>query len=199
VKPFLEILAVASLASSVACSHQGPTPVAEQHHADRSASQNNVDASTNHSNANPCHANPCSTAARPPARLPDGGVNPEACVGVCSRVQHNATEVDAGAPDGTIDLASVDRTLRREARVLRECYDGAVINHPWLGGQGGTVNVHFVVDPNGRVRGAPVATGIDAVPDVASCIARRIRYIVFPVPAGGAAEIALPFTFDPES
>jgi hypothetical protein len=147
-------------------------------------------------------ANPCAAASRPPARLPDGGVNPEACIGVCTLVHHNAPATvaasDAGElpPTGTIDLRLVDGALRREARSLRGCYDSAVLAHPWLSSQGGTVNVHFIVEPNGHVRGRPAASGIDEVPEVANCLESRVRYIVFPAPDGGPAEVAVPFNFE---
>jgi len=150
-------------------------------------------------------ANPCANLPRPPARLPDGGVNPEACIGQCSLVPHRAgtaanTAGDAASseapPTGTLDLRGVDAALRREARSLRGCYDSAVMNHPWLASQGGTVSVHFIIELNGRVRGHPTASGIDEVPDVANCLEARIRYIIFPAPEGGPAEISVPFNFE---
>lgn len=143
-------------------------------------------------------ANPCGD--RPPARLPDGGVNPEACVGACSLIRAPGPQMvmDGGlAPaTGTIDLRQVDLALRREARSLRGCYDQAVIAHPWLAQQGGVVNVRFIIETNGHVRPSPTATGIDQVPEVASCLGHRVRYIVFTPPEGGPAEIAVPFNFD---
>jgi hypothetical protein len=144
------------------------------------------------------NANPCGD--RPPARLPDGGVNPEACVGACSLIRAPGPQMvtDGGlAPaTGTIDLRQVDFALRREARSLRGCYDQAVIAHPWLAQQGGVVNVRFIIEANGHVRPSPTATGLDQVPEVASCLGHRVRYIVFPAPEGGPAEIAVPFNFD---
>jgi hypothetical protein len=141
--------------------------------------------------------NPCGHTA---ARLPDGGIDPEACIGTCSLIRAPGPQLmtDGGVqpPTGTIDLRQVDLALRREARSLRGCYDQAVLAHPWLGAPGGGVTVRFIIEVTGRVRPSPVGTGIDQVPDVASCLAHRVRYIVFPQPAGGPAEISVPFNFE---
>ena len=127
-------------------------------------------------------------------------MNPEACVGACSLIRAPGpvlvTDGGPAPPTGNIDLRSVDQALRREARSLRGCYDSAVIAHPWLGAQGGVVNVRFIIEPTGRVRGRPDATGIEQVPEVATCLANRVRYIVFPTPDGGPAEISVPFNFE---
>ncbi len=140
-------------------------------------------------------ANPCSASARPPLRLPDGGINPEGCVGMCSLVPHAPGEADGGAPMGHLDLRLVDRALRREARQLYGCFERAVVLRPDLASQGGTVNVRFIVAPNGRVVGNPATSGMDDFPEVRECLARRISYVVFPPPTGGSAEVAVPFNF----
>lgn len=185
---FIIGIAAVNCASSQSTTSAGPT------HANHPVAD--VDASAT--------ANPCANLPRPPERLPDGGINPEACIGQCSLVPHRAGTAansagDAASgeapPTGTLDLRRVDAALRREARSLRECYDTAVMNHPWLASQGGTVNVHFIIELTGRVRGHPTASGLDEVPDVANCLEARIRYIVFPVPEGGPAEISVPFNF----
>ena len=192
-------------ASSQSTSSTAPTAHHHRRHHDGGlAEQSDTDGAVAIDDASAV-ANPCANVARVPARLPDGGINPEACIGQCSLVHHDPAIVantagDAASseapPTGTADLRGIDMALRREARSLRGCYDSAVLNHPWLANQGGTVNVHFIIEPTGRVRGHPTASGIDEVPEVANCLESRIRYIVFPVPDGGPAEISLPFNFE---
>ena len=94
---------------------------------------------------------------------------------------------------GRVEVEAVDATLRRESRNLRTCYDRALMDNPTL--QGGTIDLRFVIDPVGRVIGVPSAAGMTDAPGVADCVGRRVRYIRFPPAEGGAAEVALPFTF----
>ena len=87
-----------------------------------------------------------------------------------------AADVDVA---GELDRELVLRHLRRKRRDLRRCYDVYRRADPSLGG---TVDISFAIEPDGRVSGARTE-GVSE--RVAACVADVISRMVFPSPAGG--------------
>lgn len=56
----------------------------------------------------------------------------------------------------------------------------------------------FTIGPSGRITristGGPLAS---SSPALGSCVASRLRGLVFPTPEGGSVEFSFPFTFSP--
>lgn len=110
-------------------------------------------------------------------------------------------EADLGSASqtggGAIDASAVARILRGQLGGLRACYERELRAWPTLAGR---LDVVITIGLSGLViaatTGGPLAT---AAPPVASCVSSRIRGLVFPAPAGGAAALHFPITFSPAS
>jgi len=107
------------------------------------------------------------------------------------------------ARPGSLEKGIVRRYVRRQLNAVRYCYEKVLLApraappraapRPRLAG---TVTVHFLVAPNGRV----VQSTADGLgdPEVERCIAGAVAAIEFPaVPDGGTTAINYPFTLVP--
>jgi hypothetical protein len=101
---------------------------------------------------------------------------------------------DAEGGDGTLDAGRVAGVLRANIGGIRGCYERALRNNPTLSGR---LEVRFTIGTSGRVTGSPSTSGLSAAPDVGSCIASRVRSLVFPAPEGGSVDFSFPFNFAP--
>ncbi|MDP3278275.1 MAG: AgmX/PglI C-terminal domain-containing protein [Deltaproteobacteria bacterium] len=112
------------------------------------------------------------------------------------RVSGNASlgSGDAEGGEGTLDASRVAGILRSNIGGIRSCYERALRNNPTLSGR---LEIRFTIGTSGRVTGTPSTSGLSAAPEVGSCIASRVRSLVFPAPNGGAVDFNFPFSFAP--
>ncbi len=102
---------------------------------------------------------------------------------------------DSIGGEGNIDAGRVASIIRGQIGGIRSCYERALRNNPTLSGR---LEVTFTIGPAGRVTSAR-SSGLAAAPEVGSCVASRIRGLVFPQPEGGSVDFSFPFTFAPGS
>lgn len=101
---------------------------------------------------------------------------------------------DSEGGDGELDASRVAGVLRGAIGGIRSCYERELRNNPTLSGR---LEVHFTIGTTGRVTGTPSTTGLGSAPAVGTCIAQRVRGLVFPAPTGGSVEFSFPFNFSP--
>lgn len=115
---------------------------------------------------------------------------------VRERVIRGSANIGSGdtlGGEGNIDAGRVAAIIRGQLGGIRSCYERALRNNPTLSGR---LEVHFTIGSSGRVTSANGA-GLPAAPEVGTCVASRIRGLVFPAPEGGSVEFSFPFTFTP--
>ncbi len=95
--------------------------------------------------------------------------------------------------EGEIDAGRVASIIRGQIGGIRSCYERALRNNPTLSGR---LEVRFTIGTSGRVTSAS-SSGLGAAPEVGTCVAQRIRGLVFPAPTGGSVDFSFPFTFTP--
>jgi len=100
---------------------------------------------------------------------------------------------DALGGEGEIDSNRVASIIRGQIGGIRSCYERALRNNPTLSGR---LEVRFTIGSTGRVSSAS-SSGLAAAPEVGTCVAQRIRGLVFPAPTGGSVDFSFPFTFTP--
>lgn len=92
-----------------------------------------------------------------------------------------------------LSRAEVMRTIRTKKNQYRTCYEAALQSRRGLEG---TIRMTFIVGSNGSVISAKASANTMGVPDVANCIARRMRTWTFPRPRGGGiVKVTYPFLF----
>lgn len=92
-----------------------------------------------------------------------------------------------------LSRAEVMRTIRTKKNQYRTCYESALQKRRGLEGK---IRMAFIVGPNGSVISAKASENTMGTPEVANCIARRMRTWVFPRPRGGGiVKVAYPFLF----
>jgi hypothetical protein len=102
-----------------------------------------------------------------------------------------------GAPTrGTLPKAVIDEKLKGVQPGIKACYENALKQKPELRG---SVNINFVVAPDGKVAYADAAQGDDALDDAptVACILAEIRKLEFPAPKGGRVFINYPVALAP--
>ena len=102
---------------------------------------------------------------------------------------------DSIGGEGNIDAGRVASLIRGQLGGIRSCYERALRNNPTLSGR---LEVRFTIGAAGRVTSAS-SSGLSAAPEVGTCVASRIRGLVFPQPEGGSVDFSFPFTFAPGS
>jgi len=103
----------------------------------------------------------------------------------------------AGGPTrGTLPKAVIDKQLKAAGPAIQACYEQALKTKPELRG---TVDINFVVAPDGKVAHADVSESDDALNDVPTldCILGEIRKLTFPEPNGGRVFINYPLRLEP--
>ena len=90
---------------------------------------------------------------------------------------------------GSLDKSIIRRYIRRHTNQITYCYEHELIAHPNLRG---AIETQFLIGADGHVQSAS-AHGFDDT--VASCIAKVIQDIEFPVVQDGAIQVNYPFTF----
>ena len=92
-----------------------------------------------------------------------------------------------------LSRAEVMRTIRTKKNQYRTCYEAALQTRRGLEGK---IRMDFIVGPNGDVISAKASENTMGTPEVANCIARRMRTWTFPRPRGGGiVKVTYPFLF----
>ena len=102
-----------------------------------------------------------------------------------------------GAPTrGKLPKAVIDEKLRSAQPGIQACYEAALKTKPDLRG---SVNISFVVAPDGKVAHAEVAESEGALTDASTveCILGQIRKLEFPEPSGGRVFLNYPLQLEP--
>jgi hypothetical protein len=103
----------------------------------------------------------------------------------------------AGAPTrGTLPKAVIDEKLASAQPGVRGCYEAALKTKPDLRG---SVNLSFVVAPDGKVAHAEVLESENPLDDAAAveCIVATIKRLEFPAPNGGRVFLNYPLQLEP--
>ena len=102
-----------------------------------------------------------------------------------------------GAPTrGTLPKAVIDEKLKSAGPVIQACYEQALKTKPKLRG---SLDINFVVAPDGKVAHADADAGDEALDDAATvdCILGAIKKLEFPPPNGGRVFINYPIKLEP--
>lgn len=93
---------------------------------------------------------------------------------------------------GEVDAGAVASRIRGQLGGIRSCYERALRDNPALRGR---VEVRFTLGENGRIA-RTTASGMSEAPEVATCVAQRLRALAYPQPRGGSVDFMFPFVFD---
>jgi len=94
---------------------------------------------------------------------------------------------------GVININAVGRVVRGNTGGIRACYERELTRNPTLSGR---LELRFVIGVDGRTTEV-TTTGLAGAPAVTSCIAGRVRGLVFPMPEGGDVSVEVPVTLTP--
>ncbi|MBK7578804.1 MAG: AgmX/PglI C-terminal domain-containing protein [Myxococcales bacterium] len=117
------------------------------------------------------------------------GANPEGAGGEGSG--------DKGGDAETRTTEVIQKLVQDNRKPVRECYEKARKQIPDLKG---TMTIHFVLDPEGKVKEAVLNVEKSEVksPDVVSCAVAVLKKIKFPPSSRGMeSTVNYPFTFNP--
>lgn len=92
---------------------------------------------------------------------------------------------------GGIGAAEVRAVVRAHTTELSACYEAALAQ---VDEASGRVSVRFVIDGQGHVAAAHLASDELGVPGVGCCLVQRVAAWTFPTVAGGFALVEYPFT-----
>ncbi len=102
-----------------------------------------------------------------------------------------------GAPTrGKLPKSVIDEKLKSVGPAIQACYERGLQTKPDLHG---SVDINFVVAPDGKVAHADTSNGGDALSDNATvdCILGAIKKLEFPAPSGGRVFINYPLRLEP--
>ncbi len=102
-----------------------------------------------------------------------------------------------GAPTrGKLPKAVIDERLKSVGPALQACYERGLKTKPALRG---SVDINFVVAPDGKVAHADASEGDDALDDAPTvdCMLTEIKKLEFPAPSGGRVFINYPLKLEP--
>lgn len=98
---------------------------------------------------------------------------------------------------GSLPKKVIGRIVRRWASRIRYCYERQLIQHPELTGK---LVVFFVINPNGRVQTAKIASSTLQNRPLERCVVSIFRVMRFPAPfGGGIVHVRYPLLFRPET
>jgi hypothetical protein len=97
---------------------------------------------------------------------------------------------------GTLPKAVIDEKLQSATPAIQACYERGLKTKPELRG---SVDINFVVAPDGKVAHADVNQSDDALADAPTidCILAEIRKLTFPQPKGGRVFLNYPLKLEP--
>ena len=93
---------------------------------------------------------------------------------------------------GTLARDVIRRRIRLHRAEVTHCYQSELNSRPDLAGR---VSIRFVINQDGRVTVASVASSTVDSPAVGRCVANVMRRISFPSPGDGVVVVNYPFTF----
>lgn len=88
-----------------------------------------------------------------------------------------------GSTSGTINRSDVVQVIRSQGDAIKGCYEAEFARLP--NDSRGRVVVRFIIDAHGHVPAATVAANELGVPEVACCLAERVREWTFVAPTTG--------------
>jgi hypothetical protein len=138
---------------------------------------------------------PSEPAPLPPEETPPVETEPPPPAAEAKPVEPGITPT--GAPTrGTLPKAVIDEKLASAGPAIQACYEAGLKAKPGLHG---SVNVDFVVAPDGKVARAARSESDDALddPTTVDCILGAIRKLEFPEPKGGRVFINYPLRLEP--
>ncbi|MBI3205026.1 MAG: AgmX/PglI C-terminal domain-containing protein [Myxococcales bacterium] len=138
------------------------------------------------------------TSAAPGGESPKGD-QPSAPSGDSPKPDEGKGEpaADGGGEAETRTTEVIQKLVQENRKPVRECYEKARKQIPDLKG---TMTIHFVLDPEGKVKEAVLNVEKSEVksPDVVKCAVEVIKKIKFPASSRGMeSTINYPFTFNP--
>jgi outer membrane biosynthesis protein TonB len=96
---------------------------------------------------------------------------------------------------GELDREVIRRVVRAHLNEARLCYERVLTKQPTLGGK---VRIDFVIGAQGKVSVASVGETTLGNPEVAACIAKRVKRWTFPPPKDGkSVKVSYPFLLRP--
>lgn len=97
---------------------------------------------------------------------------------------------------GTLPKAVIDEKLKSAGPAIQACYERALKAKPELRG---SVDINFVVAPDGKVAHADVTQSDDTLDDAPTidCILSELRKLAFPEPKGGRVFLNYPLRLEP--
>ncbi len=94
---------------------------------------------------------------------------------------------------GSLDKNVIRRIIQRNNNQIKYCYEKMLATDPKLKGK---VVVRFVIDANGKVTAASIASSTVSSPKLEACLLKTIKRLTFPsVAGGGAIVVNYPFIF----
>jgi hypothetical protein len=88
----------------------------------------------------------------------------------------------------------IKQVMRRRLGGIKRCYEARLKRNPELAGK---VVVRFVIHPGGKVLEAEVTENTTGDPELAACIASKVKAIRFPAAEGGDTSVVYPFILAP--
>jgi hypothetical protein len=118
-------------------------------------------------------------------------------------VEHETTTEDKPSTEAEqkqeaeaqLDAESVRLVVRQHLPQVRACYGRAFKD----ASPGGTVEIGFAIDGNGRAKNVRTETNTTDSEGLAHCLEQRVKEWQFPRPVGGDYELIYPFVFAPGS
>lgn len=136
-------------------------------------------------------------APLPPEETPSPEPAAPAAPAEAKPVEPGVTSTSSGAPTrGSLPKAVIDERLKSVTPAIQACYERALKTKPELRG---SVDINFVVAPDGKVAHAAVNESDDALEDAPTidCILGEIRKLAFPEPKGGRVFLNYPLKLEP--
>ena len=134
-------------------------------------------------------------APLPPEETPPVEASAPAAPAEAKPVEPGITS--SGAPTrGKLPKAVIDERLKSAGPAIQACYERALKTKPQLRG---SVDINFVVAPDGKVAHVAVGESDDALDDAPTvdCILAEIRKLVFSEPKGGRVFLNYPLKLEP--
>ena len=97
---------------------------------------------------------------------------------------------------GKLPKAVIDEKLKSVGPAIQACYERGLKTKPGLHG---SVDINFVVAPDGKVAHADTSDADDALDDAPTvdCILSELKKLEFPAPSGGRVFINYPLKLEP--
>jgi beta-lactamase regulating signal transducer with metallopeptidase domain len=119
-----------------------------------------------------------------------------------AQAQATAQGTPPGGNGGRLPPESIQAVVRQNFGAFRSCYESGLQQNAKLAG---TVAVQFVINQDGSVQGASVATNQEAGndttpladPNVVQCVVGGFGKLKFPAPQGGYVTVVYPIVFAP--